>query len=302
MANYGFVQVPCSKCGTTVWISPQAGMGICPSCHTQNNLPQGAAPQAGAPGGMPGGMPGMPNTAPPMAMPTASGGGGFPMFRAIGGVLVVVLIGGGALAFNLLKSRFIAPKGKMTYSAAGLKSSDNPDGDVMITGMTSNAKRWKKDAIWWSANFQAVRSDGTVDVSKGAQVVYVSPKKAMSPVRTLRKDAMRKYTFTSSYVDFSRKWNLVKQWKNVTAPALPGCTIKQLTKNLEKEGLTAGKTVRISFDPRFDWGAQQSWHVRGDDPQIDASYSMADCTKLDKRGGAAAASDRGGDEGEGGDE
>ncbi|MGE3672339.1 MAG: hypothetical protein AB7K71_21900, partial [Polyangiaceae bacterium] len=80
MANYGFVQVPCSKCGTTVWISPQAGMGICPSCHTQNNLPQGAAPQAG------GGMPGMPNTsAPPMAMPAMGGGGGGGKLKMIGG-------------------------------------------------------------------------------------------------------------------------------------------------------------------------------------------------------------------------
>ena len=50
-----FVQIPCVKCGSTVWIAPAAGMGYCPSCQTPNQLPPGAA--AGAPqmGGAPGG-------------------------------------------------------------------------------------------------------------------------------------------------------------------------------------------------------------------------------------------------------
>lgn len=299
MANYGFVQVPCTKCGTTVWISPAAGMGICPSCHTQNNLPQGAAPQAG---GMPGAMPGMPNTsAPPMAMPAVTGGGGFPMFKAIGGGLVVVLLAGGGIAFSVLKKRFIAPKGKMTYSAAGLKSSDNPDGDVMMTGVAANAKKWKKDAYWWSTNYQAVRNDGTVDVSKGAQVMYISPSRVSSPAKTVRKDSIRKYVFTSSFVDHSRIWNATNQWKGVAPPAMPTCTIKQLAKNLEKEGLTKGKTVRISFDPQFDWGTEQVWHVRGEDPKIDQRYSFKDCSKVDKDGAPTGKGDAAGGEGEGGE-
>ena len=147
----------------------------------------------------------------------------------------------------------------------------------------------------------AVRNDGTVDVSKGAQVMYVSPSKVSSPSKTVRKDSIRKYVFTSSFVDHSRKWNATNQWKGVEAPALPTCTIKQLAKNLEKEGLTAGKTVRISFDPSFDWGAEQVWHVRGEDPKIDQSYSFKDCSKVDKNGAPTGKGDAAGGEGEGGD-
>ncbi len=47
--NPQFVQIPCVKCGATVWISPAAGVGYCPSCHTPNSMPAGGAPQAAAP-------------------------------------------------------------------------------------------------------------------------------------------------------------------------------------------------------------------------------------------------------------
>ncbi|MCA9647571.1 MAG: hypothetical protein KC492_43075 [Myxococcales bacterium] len=232
-------------------------------------------------------------------MPAMGGGGG--KLKFIGGGILAVLIAVGGIGFTVLKNKFIAPKGKMTYSSAGLKSSDKPDGDVMMTGVAANAKKWKKDAFWWSTNYQAVRNDGTVDVSKGAQVMYVSPSKVSSPSKTVRKDSIRKYVFTSSFVDHSRKWNATNQWKGVEAPALPTCTIKQLAKNLEKEGLTAGKTVRISFDPSFDWGAEQVWHVRGEDPKIDQSYSFKDCSKVDKNGAPTGKGDAAGGEGEGGD-
>ena len=73
-----FVQLPCVKCGATVWISPAAGMGYCPSCQTPNQLPPGGA--AAAPMGAPGGY-GPPPGGAPMGAPGGYGPppGGAPM-------------------------------------------------------------------------------------------------------------------------------------------------------------------------------------------------------------------------------
>jgi hypothetical protein len=129
-----FVQIPCSKCGTIVWIAPAAGVGYCPSCHTPNQLPAGGAPQQGGPpmgGAPPGaygapqqggyGAPGAPGAygapqqggygAPPGApgmpgAPPAPGGYGAPMqppmqmrgVSAGGGGNTLKAVGGGILA------------------------------------------------------------------------------------------------------------------------------------------------------------------------------------------------------------
>ncbi len=264
MANFGYVQLPCTKCGTTVWISPAAGIGVCPSCHTQATLPGGSPHMAS--GGA--------NVAAAM-----SAGSGMPVLRTIGMILVVVVVGGGGVGYALLKDRFIAPKGKSTYGSLSLDSK-RPDGDQMMTSVAKPAQKWKKDAYWWSTNFQAVRADGTVDVGKGASVEYISPSRVTQASKSMREDSIKKFVFTSSNVDHSQKWNATNQWKNVSPPALPQCTIKQLASALAAEGLTGDKTVRISFDPQFDWRQEQVWRVIGTDPKIDARFSMTTCEKL----------------------
>jgi len=219
-------------------------------------------------------MPGMPN------MPSLPGGsGGFTRLKMIGGGVLVVLIAAGGIGFSVLKGRFIAPKGKSTYSGLGLDKS-KLDGDKAMTAVAKPAKKWKKDAYWWSTNYQAVRADGTVDASQGAQVMYVSPSRVTNASKSGRKDSIRKFVFGGVNVDHSKIWNATNQWKNVSPPELPQCTIKALAASLAKDGLTGDKTVRISFDPQFDWGAEQLWHVTGKDPQIDARYSMKTCEKV----------------------
>lgn len=87
-----FVQIPCSKCGTVVWISPAVGSGICPSCHTQTSMQGGASPAPPAqPYGAPPAAPGQPYGAPPAggafgappgAPPGGPGGYGQPAWGA----------------------------------------------------------------------------------------------------------------------------------------------------------------------------------------------------------------------------
>lgn len=224
-------------------------------------------------------MPGMPNMPNMPSMPGGGGGGGFGKLKMIGGGVLTVIIIAGGVGWSLMKGRFIAPKGKSTYMALGLDKS-KLDGDKAMTAVAKPATKWKKDAYWWATNYQAVRADGTVDVSKGAEVMYISPSRVTNASKTGRKDSIRKFQFGGTNVDHSRIWNATNQWKNVSPPALPQCTIKALAASLAKDGLTGDKTVRISFDPQFDWGAEQLWHVRGKDPQIDATYSMKTCEKV----------------------
>jgi hypothetical protein len=274
----GFVQQPCRNCGTVVYIAQVTGMGICPSCHQQNNL----APQAAPPGGMP--------QAPPMpqaqgyAMPQMAGGGGS------GGMLKMVGAAGGAivlagLAFGgwYVKSYFFGGggKGKIGYGQLSVDPK-KADGDAMITSVSGLATKWKKDAVWWSVNYQAVKADGTVVLDKGAVVEYVSPSKVQSASTSVRKDSIKKFQFGSSGVDFSKQWDATNQWKNVIPPPPPKCNIKQVAAALAAKGLTGDKTVRITFDPQFQNVNVPTWHVIGQDPKIDAYYSMADCSEVPK--------------------
>lgn len=281
MQQHGFVQVPCVKCGTIVWIAQATGSGYCPSCHTPNTLQAGAAPQqmGGAPGGQP--QYGMPQQqyAAPMAMPSS----GFPIGKLIGGVFGALVIGALSIGGWWAKTYFFGGGGKGKVGWGQLKmDSSKPDGDLMMTSISGAATKWKKDAIWWSTNYQAVRADGTVDVTKGAQVEYISPSKVSSASKKVREDSIKKFVFSKTGVDFSKKWNATNQWKNVTPPAQPTCTIKQLAQKLAAEkGLTGEKTVRISYDPQFQRGTQ-AWRVIGKDPAIDAEFSMTDCAEVGK--------------------
>jgi len=313
--NHGFAQIPCRQCGTTVWISPQVGFGVCPSCHMQNQLgpgqaggapgqPQGAAPNIPVMPNMPGGygqpgqaQPGMP-AMPQMAYPQAGGAGGFGMVRMFGGALVAIAIAGGGIAFGLFRDRFIPQKGKATYSGLGLDAK-RPDADIMISSVASYAKKWKKDAYWWEVNFQAVRPDGTVDVSKGAVVEYISPSGVTRKSKKSREDSIKKFVFGPNNVDYSQQWDAMNEWKGVAEPDEPGCSIKELMKKVAKETkMSDDDTVRVSFDPQWDWREQQLWHVIGESPKIDARYSMKDCAKVtvDGKGGGRGESDEAGED------
>jgi hypothetical protein len=214
-----------------------------------------------------------------MGPPVGAAYAGRPPARSMAaGIAVAVLAVIGSGGYYAFKSKFIAGKGKATYSSLGVDS-DKADGDKMITSVRGLAKKWKSDAIWWSVNYQAVHADGTVDVSKGAEVEYISPSKVTSASKKLRQDGIKKFRFGPNQVDYSAQWDALNQW-TVDTPEAPSCSIKDLTKQLAGRGLTGSKTVRIAFDPQFDWGAEQTWHVTGTDPKIDARFSMESCEEV----------------------
>jgi hypothetical protein len=141
------------------------------------------------------------------------------------------------------------------------------------------ASRWKRDAVWWGVNYQAVHPDGTVDVERGATVTYASLSSAKSLAKSITQDSLKEFSFGPSGVNFSRMTGVLnpKQWEDAAPPALPRCSLKQLTQLLQSKGLTGSKTVRITYDQQFGGPAQPSWRVIGEDPKMDAYFSMATC-------------------------
>ena len=268
----GFVQQPCSKCGATVYIAQATGTGFCPSCHQQNQLAGGAPAQGNY------GMPNVPN----VAMPSMSTGG-FGMMKVFGGVGAVVVIGALSLGGWYAKRHFFGGggKGKIGYGQLGISASA-ADGDKMISSVAGLATKWKKDAVWWSVNYQAVKADGTVILEKGAVVEYVSPSRVQAASKKGREDSIKKFQFGASGVDFGKTWNATNQWKNVVPPPAPQCSMKQMLATLAPKGLTGEKTVRVTFDPQFQNVNVPTWHVIGEDPKIDAYYSMVDCSEVPK--------------------
>ena len=191
------------------------------------------------------------------------------------------------LGMVLLACKFVGggkSKTQIEYSELGLDPK-SADADAMIQSVTGRARKWKRDATFWEASFNAVRGDGTVDLSAGASKVrFVSPKHAQSALAKQRKDALKEFKFQANHVKIGGKIRAKKRWKNFYAPT-PTCTIKQLTASLAERGLTGSKTVRIRFDPRNTgkFVKQDAWRVQGEDPKIDAYYSLKTCELIKDR-------------------
>jgi len=278
-----FVQVPCVKCGTVVWIAPAAGVGYCPSCHTPNQLPAGGA--AAAPPGAPGATPG----APGMPQPPAAGygaphpafagvaAGGPSKFKIIGGgVLAVVAataVGGAKLWFrNLGKD-----PGKESLSSLSITPKKG-DPDRMISAASAYAKKWRSDAVFRSVTIMALGADGTQDLTdKNVVVEYFSPSGVSSAVKSLREDSIKKYNFMGDDMTWDTKmiWGPTKQLTSPPpATKIPGCSAKMLAAALVKQGtLKPGTTVQVSLDPNF---SETSWIVQA--PSGPLHFDAATCT------------------------
>jgi hypothetical protein len=254
-------------------VAQATGTGYC-RCGTQvtaGGAPGAPGPQAGFP------MPG----AGPVNFPQA-GAGGSPRAKLLGIVALAVLGAIGAGVWSMFKTDLFGGGGRGQIGLVMLGiDPKKPDGDLMMTSVAGQATRWKRDAVWWGVNYQAVHADGTVDLEKGAQVTYASLSSAKSYAKSINKDSLKEFSFGENGVNFSRMTGVLdpKQWQNAQPPALPRCSLKQLTQSLQSRGLTGSKTVRITYDQQFPGPADPSWRVIGEDPKIDSYFSMATCAQ-----------------------
>ena len=247
-----FVQIPCMKCGTTVWIAPAAGVGYCPSCHTPNQLPPGAAQGAGAPmGGMPPGVaqqapPGMVGQAAPQFQ--APGGGSMlgKILPAVGGGILMAVVG---IGWGIFKWKF--QPGKASVTSYGMEK-DKVDPDKLLSAATTLATKWRGDAKLSKINILGLRPDGLVDIKdKNAIVEFYSPSGVKQVVAKLRQDSIKKFNFVNGdEILYKDRWDATNQWSD-PLPALPqpGCSLKTLaTTKLKDKGLTGAKTAHVQAD------------------------------------------------------
>ncbi len=312
-----YVQTRCQKCGAQAWghlsqsvpcgacgqpIAPMASSAWNPPSPYGVAQPPGAAAmqQAMPPGAQSFGTPGPTlgqGTGSNSGAPTTSGGpsvnvqmpfgmkipikmpgGAAGKAKIIGAVIGVgVLAVAGAVIKGKLNKK--TKKGMLSYSSINMDGK-KIDADKMITAVDSTARAWRSDAVFLSINLQQVHADGTVDASSGgAQVEYVSPSRANGLSKKLREDAFKKFSFGPSGVDYGDQWDALEKADMPDHPPYPHCGIKNVVKQLASQGLTGDKTVRITFDPVFN---TEAWHALGEDPKIDALFSIEDCSPVAK--------------------
>jgi hypothetical protein len=300
-----YVQTPCPRCGAQAWghTSQPAWCGSCgqaiapvgaqqawaspppvapqmqaPPAQAQPPMPmQWNAPPAATP-------PPAQNQAPVASIPLPFGGikipvnlGGPKAKLKIFGLVALAILG--AVGFAIYKIKFADKTGKGNISYKSLDIDEKAaDPDQIISALSGPATKWKKDAIWWAVNYQWVKGDGTIDLSRGgAQVTYVSLNGVQHDVKSKRADTVKKYGLGPSGVDGKQLWDATDPWEGVEPHPTPNCSIKQVVEILAAEhGLAADKSVRISFDPQFAQGYE--WHVIGEDPELNLKFSWADCS------------------------
>jgi hypothetical protein len=320
MSATDYVQTRCQKCGAATWghnavtvacstcgqpIAPLAsspwnpaspyGVAQPPGAQAfqqQANMPPGAqafqtpSPQLGA-GTSPGNVPskqGGPsvNVGLPFGMkvPIKLPGGGASKVKVGAAVVgVAALAVGGAVVKSKLKHGTDKP-GMLSYSSLKMDAK-HIDADLMAPAVSAQAKEWEKDAAYFGINLQAVHADGTLDATGGGAVVkYISLSRAKSALKDKRSDSIKSFAFGPSGVDFSGG-NMVEGFEHAlpddtTAPPVPKCGIKNVLKHVQ--GLSGDKTVRVTYDPQD----QSAWRVIGDDPKIDAYFSLEDCSPIAK--------------------
>lgn len=209
--------------------------------------------------------------------------GGSPRAKIVGGVAAALVVTVAAVGWSMFKRDMFGAggKGNIGYGQLAIDPK-KADGDAMMTSVAGLATKWKRDAVWWGVNYQAVHGDGTVDLERGAKVEYASLGAARSLAKSVNQDSIKEFSFGPTGVNFSRMTGVrdPKQWADAQAPAMPACGIKQLAQSLQSRGLTGSKTVRITYDQQFAGPSEPSWHVMGEDPPINGYFSMATCAPV----------------------
>jgi hypothetical protein len=203
----------------------------------------------------------------------------------VGLILGAVVIGVIGIFAGRARTYLFGPGGKneVGLPALGILDPHHADGDVMMTSVATYASYWKATGgtAWWGLTYSYVGPDGTMDLEKGGAVVeYAWVWATQSPSPNVRRDSIKEFRFSGIGVNYDGTKGLTdpNAWKRVKPPPTPTCTIKKLAKALGSQGLVPGKTVRITYDPAFPFApSEPSWHVIGDDPKINAFFSMATC-------------------------
>ncbi len=209
-------------------------------------------------------------------------------------VFVIIVAVGGGIAYKALKGKFIGggvlagEKNTASYNQFGIdKTKASADevfsaADKLASRKVGKERRFGKWS-WRALDIRGMGPDGFIDFSSGGRAVftYMVIGRVTALSKRKRDGSIKKIQFGKMKIKHGKRLTPNKRWKGITASPRPTCTPCKLAKALKTDGLTTGKTVRISFDPMFAFGPgapkEVSWRVRSNDPPIDAHYSMSTC-------------------------
>jgi hypothetical protein len=249
------IQTTCTNCHRATWAYPGVATP-CQTCRAPVTIANAPPPAMPAPSLNVGGF----------ALPIGKRGGGVSTGKIVVGIVATIALGIGGY---IVKSKLTKPKGAITYASLGIDKSA-PNADELYKAVDKDAKRWMRDATFWSLNFY-VRPDGTVDTSKPIDIAYISPSNSASASKRTRSNSIRKYGSNPKGLKTS-SWGWNAPVKDIEPHPQPQCTIKQLMGKLSPKA-----PVRVMFEPKLaDFYA---WTVYGADKPV--SYSWQDCSRIE---------------------
>lgn len=194
------------------------------------------------------------------------------------GVIAVACLG--AMAKSGLKS-FASP-GHRSLSAYNIDE-HAADPDAMIRAAGELARSWRSDAVFSSININGMRTGGTVDLSNSSSTVtveYFSPSRVSSYLERERRDSIKKYTFTSSGIDYRTTWGVRRRVERPTPTPTPVCNTRSLGALLAQQGVAPTTDLHVQYDPQFSFavGGALAWHVMA--PSVDRWYDAGTCMFL----------------------
>ncbi len=250
----------------------QPSFGGAPQFGGAPSNPYGAAPAGYA---SPGGY-----QQPAYAAPTASKGGMLKVILPVLGVIAVSCIG--AIARSGF-SNFARP-GHRSLSAKNIDE-HAADPDAMIRAAGELARDWRSDAVFSSININGLTTAGTVDLSNSSHTVtieYFSPSRVSSYIERERNDSIKKFTFTSSGIDYNTTWGVRRRVERPTATPTPTCGTRQLGAFLTQQGVAPTADLHVQYDPQFSFAVNGAlaWHVMSTAPALDRWFDVGSCTFL----------------------
>jgi hypothetical protein len=228
---------------------------------------------------------------PGMSPPAIRSGGGLGRFMGMGfGVLMAVVIGGVVLAQNVfgieipIIGRFIGGRGgggsaKRELDKIGVEYEAANPNDI-IKGLKKRAKRWRKEAEFYSVSINGLKSDGTLDFSTGKATMVVeffSPKLVGSTSKSNRKKSIRKYVI-NKYKVTEQVWGVKKRYPDVPGTPIPECQLTEVGELLEERGMKGKKTASVSLDPGFAFATDGlSFNINVTSPKLHLFVNIDSC-------------------------
>jgi len=229
---------------------------------------------------------------PGVAPPAIRSGGGLSKFMGMGfGVLVALVVGGVVIAQNVfgievpIIGRFVGgggsskAKAKRELDRMGVDYEAANPNDI-IKGMKKRAKKWRREAEFYSVSINGLKSDGTIDFSKDGSTMVVeffSPKLVGSTSKSSRKKGIRKYVISKSNVG-EQVWGVKKRYPDMSGTPIPECELTEVGKLLKERGMKGKKTASVSLDPGFAFATDGlSFNINVTSPKLHLYVDIDSC-------------------------